>query len=256
MNYDQPAQPIGIETGEQIRLANEKARQALRSRKYASDAKPTDETYSALERAFTHFSKELFGGTLPRCLISLQRRKGTYGFFEARKWDNAKGELADEIALNPQHLGEGSLEEGLSTLAHELCHLWQHHHGQPGRGQYHNREWAEKMKEIGLYPSSTGEPGGKETGDRMHHYIVPDSPFTKACQKLIGRGFELPWKERLPQKEATEEEGGEEELPPEAKSGRRVKYTCPAEEHLNAWAKPGVTSLMCADHQAQLIPAE
>lgn len=256
MSYEQPTQPIGFETSEDIREANEKARKALRSRNQNKDAKPTDETYSALERAFIHFNKELFEGELPRCLITFQRRRGTFGFFAARKWNSAMGDIADEIALNPQYLAEGTLEEALATFTHELCHLWQHHHGQPGRGPYHNREWAEKMKEIGLYPSSTGEPGGKETGDRMHHYITPDGPFTRACRKLTGRGFELPWKERLPEKSASEDETGEEDLPPEAKSGRRVKYTCPAEDHLNAWAKPGLNSLMCADHQAQLIPAE
>ena len=29
---------------------------------------------------------------------------------------------------------------------------------------YHNREWARKIKEIGLQPSHTGFPGGRETG--------------------------------------------------------------------------------------------
>jgi hypothetical protein len=28
----------------------------------------------------------------------------------------------------------------------------------------HHRQWAERMKEIGLHPSTSGEPGGKETG--------------------------------------------------------------------------------------------
>jgi hypothetical protein len=50
----------------------------------------------------------------------------------------------------------------LSTLVHEQAHLWQHHFGKPGRGRYHNREWAAKMVEIGLIPSATGEPGGKQ----------------------------------------------------------------------------------------------
>ena len=139
---------------------------------------------------------------------------------------------------------------------HEQCHMWQHHQGEPGRGHYHNRQWAEKMKEVGLYPSTTGEPGGKETGDRVHHYIVPDSPFTRACSKLTGKGFTLPWKERMEPQGNSGKSASEENLPPEAKSGRRVKYTCPAEDHLNAWAKPGCLSLMCADHQVALEPKE
>jgi hypothetical protein len=29
------------------------------------------------------------------------------------------------------------------------------------------------MREIGLQPSSTGEPGGMETGQTVSHYIIP-----------------------------------------------------------------------------------
>jgi hypothetical protein len=29
------------------------------------------------------------------------------------------------------------------------------------------------MREIGLQPSSTGEPGGMETGQTVSHYILP-----------------------------------------------------------------------------------
>jgi hypothetical protein len=36
--------------------------------------KPTQETYSALQTAYEHFNRELFGGALPECLITLQRK--------------------------------------------------------------------------------------------------------------------------------------------------------------------------------------
>ncbi len=224
----------------------------------AKAAEPTKEEYAALERAFQHFNKELFAGALPRGLITLPRRRGTYGYFSAARWDNESGAQVDEIALNPQYFRAQPLEEVLSTLVHEMTHLWQHHHGKPGRGRYHNRQWAEKMKELGLYPSDTGEPGGKETGDRVSHYILPDGAFAKSCRKLLERGFALPWKERLP--EPTEGSGGaedgEEGEENTGNSGKRVKYTCPAEDHLNAWAKPGVESLMCADHRVRLVAAD
>jgi hypothetical protein len=40
------------------------------------------------------------------------------------------------------------------------------------------------MKEIGLHPSATGEPGGKETGKHMSHYIVSGGPPVSS-QNLI-----------------------------------------------------------------------
>jgi hypothetical protein len=44
----------------------------------------------------------------------------------------------------------------LSTLVHEMVHVWQETYGNPSRRGYHNRQWAEKMREVGLQPSSTG----------------------------------------------------------------------------------------------------
>jgi len=39
------------------------------------------------------------------------------------------GEETDEIALNPSTFRSRSTEETLSTLVHEMCHLWQFHKG-------------------------------------------------------------------------------------------------------------------------------
>lgn len=42
--------------------------------------KPTKETYERLQQAYEHFNKGLFEGKLPNALITLQRRKNTYGY--------------------------------------------------------------------------------------------------------------------------------------------------------------------------------
>ena len=70
--------------------------------------------------------------------------------------------------------------ETVTTSDCDVIHLWQAHHGTPGRERYHNREWADKMLSIGLQPSHTGEVGGRETGDSMSHIIVPDGLFHQA----------------------------------------------------------------------------
>ena len=41
-------------------------------------------------------------------------------------------------------------KELMQTFAHEMCHQWQFHFGNPSRRAYHNKEFAEKMKSIGL----------------------------------------------------------------------------------------------------------
>ncbi|MDH8410092.1 sprT domain-containing protein, partial [Klebsiella pneumoniae] len=72
---------------------------------------------------------------------------------------------------------------------HEMVHLWQHHHGNVSRAGYHNVEWAEKMVSIGLIPSHTGAPGGKQIGQHMSHYVEPAGRFDKAANELIQKGF-------------------------------------------------------------------
>jgi hypothetical protein len=69
-----------------------------------------------------------------------------------------------------------------------MVHLWQYHVGSPSRSGYHNREWADMMKRLGLPPSDTGKPGGRETGQRVTHYIIPDGPFALTCAVLLEDG--------------------------------------------------------------------
>jgi len=136
--------------------------------------KTTAVTYNGLNEAYAFFNACLFKGDLPNCLITLQRKSKAYGYFAGDRFGSRDGDVVtDEIALNPSHFRVRSTEEVLSTLVHEMAHLWQHRFGKPSRSNYHNKEWGDKMREIGLVPSSTGAPGGKATGQRVSHYIVP-----------------------------------------------------------------------------------
>ena len=118
----------------------------------------------------------------------MQRHKGAYGYFSGERFASAgnPSEITDEIALNPTHFATRSPAAVLSTLAHEMAHLWQYHFGKPSRTGYHNKEWAAKMREIGLIPSDTGEPGGKETGQRVTHYPEEGGAFACACRFVPG----------------------------------------------------------------------
>jgi len=157
------------------------------------DLKPTQETYDALQQAFEHFNWGLFDGTLPNCPITLQRRARTLGYFSPKRFRRGDGQQTDKIALNPAHFKTQLRADILATLVHEMVHLWQAHSGQPGRGRYHNREWADKMKEIGLQPTDTGEEGGRETGDSMHHYVIAGGRFENSVRELLAGGFEITW---------------------------------------------------------------
>lgn len=214
--------------------------------------KPTRETYDRLQQAYEHFNKALFDNALPNALITLQRRKGSFGYFAGDKFSNADGRPADEIALNPLAFAERPVSEILATLVHEMVHLWQHHFGAPGRGRYHNREWAEKMKAVGLQPTDTGAEGGKETGESVGHIIIAGGPFEAAAKKLIAKEFTIAWKETAVTPSFRPEGGGEATEP--AKSGKRLRYRCP-DCDLKAWAKHDA-KLVCGDHMVAMVPKD
>jgi hypothetical protein len=196
---------------------------------------PTRTTYQGLTEAYDFFNERLFGGRLPRCLITMQRQRGAYGYFAGKRFSTRDGkEITDEIALNPAHFRSRTTEDSLATLAHEMCHLEQQHFGTPSRSGYHNREWAGMMKAIGLVPSDTGQPGGKETGQKMHHGIAPGGPFAKACAKLVKSGFAVRYVELWSDEQARTK-----------KAASKTRFTCP-ECGANAWGKPGL-NLVCGD---------
>ena len=220
----------------------------------AGGKSPTHETYGQFQTAYDNLNSELFENKLPRCLITLQRQRSSYGYFSAGRFGRKDGERTDEIALNPQHLAERPVEDSLSTLGHEMKHLEQHHFGTPGRGRYHNKEWADSMEAIGLIPSDTGRPGGKRTGDAVSHYMKPDGRFALAVEKLLANGFEITWRE-VASPASSGAAGGSNEGGA-LLSGKRTKYTCPNPEcTLNAWAKAGA-ALVCGKHGESMRPAD
>jgi len=131
--------------------------------------------YQGFQHAYDFFNRELFDGSLPQVLVTLQRHANTRGYFFPERFHGRIDQSAvHELALNPDSFTGRTDEMIFSTLVHEMCHVWQQTHGKPPRRSYHDRQWAAKMGEIGLQPSSTGEEGGKETGQSMSHYIIPD----------------------------------------------------------------------------------
>lgn len=130
----------------------------------AKESSPTLDFYAQLQRAFDHFNEQLFDGKLPPCLITLRSSYRHYGYHHADRFVNKQGQTLDELGLHPGFFTLRPVEEVLSYLVHEMVHHWQDRLGQPSKSNPHNKEWAQKMREVGLEPSSTGLPSGKDTG--------------------------------------------------------------------------------------------
>jgi predicted SprT family Zn-dependent metalloprotease len=204
--------------------------------------KPTEQAYRELQTAYDHFNDRLFGGQLPPCLITLQRKdKRSYGYFSNNRFADRDNGTVDEIAMNPAFFHQRDQRNIVSTLVHEMVHLWQFHFGKPSRN-HHNKQFAETMKSIGLQPSSTGQPGGKEIGQKLDHYVIDGGEYDVAYQELVESGFKLEYAER--------------DMPEKAKknSSNRVKYVC-EECDCQVWGKPDLY-IMCGDCEAPYLPEE
>jgi hypothetical protein len=225
----------------------------------SAEVMPTQETYDQLQTGYGYFNGCLFENSLPNCLITLQRRGRTYGYYAPDRFSRNDGLRTDEIALNPHYFRDGT-KEILSTLIHEMVHVWQHHCGKPGRGGYHNSEWAEKMRSLGLQASNTGKEGGKGTGDAMDHYVLPDGLFARAVEQLLAGGYEITWAEVTGKKPSSSPDtpgsyGTGQAGDRGSQSGKRTKFSCPAPHcNLNAWAKASAV-LLCGEHMERMKPA-
>ena len=204
-------------------------------------AQPTSQLYSEFTQAFDYFNERLFDGKLPPVIITLKAKPRSFGHFGRARFVALADThtTTDEIAMNPSHFRTRPVAETLSTLVHEMVHLQQHCFGKPARAPHHNKEWAQWMKDVGLYPSSTREPGGRETGNKVSHYILPGGAFDRACTRLLATGFTLTWG------------SGEPEVAKSKKQGKRVKYVCPECEQA-AWAKHDA-ELMCGNCFQEMV---
>ncbi|MBI1207436.1 MAG: sprT domain-containing protein [Azospirillum sp.] len=199
--------------------------------------------YGALQRAYDFFNEELFGGRLPGCLITWHRKANARGYFIGDVFAaTAGGGVTSEIALNPETFADQTDHRILSTLAHEMAHLWQHANGNPGGRGYHNKEWAGKMKEIGLQPTDTGQPGGKEVGFKVTHYIVEGGPFDLAVARFTQQyGDVIRWRALS---------GGDRAARKKKSAKSKSKFSCP-DCGQNAWAKP-TAKISCGECDAEM----
>lgn len=210
--------------------------------------------YITLYWCYNMLNTMFWSGRLPQVVITLQRHKGAYGYFHAAKFNSRFDDaIRDEIALNPDSFAGRRDDEILSTLLHEMVHVWQHHYGKPSRNGYHNREWANEMVRVGLMPSDTGTWGGKQTGQALSHYILGDSVFKGWCGNIYTEGKRLQWesgcsKSAVPAGGFDEGEGegeGEGTSEPKKKAAKnKVKYTC-SDCDANVWGKSGL-KIICA----------
>jgi hypothetical protein len=219
-----------------------KAKRTVQRRQSREPVAITPVEYGGLQVAYDHFNKELFASALGDVFITYQRRAHSYGYFSPDRFSGRVGKFGrHELALNPDGFLNHTDQQICQTLVHEMVHVWQHAHGTPSGRGYHNKEWAAKMKAVGLQPSSTGMVGGKETGQQMSDYIIPGGLFTRTFATLAKTG----WKLNLQSAHRAGKSGG---------INSKTKFTCPACRQ-NAWGKPDL-DITCTPCKRRMCAAE
>jgi len=163
--------------------------------------------WEKIYEAYNFLNVELFSGHLPFADLRVEPCSGDYAYFQAVA-DNSKDPSTEEefcewlaqesvcdtgpirkIVLNSELFTNHTDKAILAILVHEMLHLWQEIYGKPLRG-HHNRQWAGKMKAIGLAPTNLYWPN-LETGKFVGHRIIENGLYAKAFRKLKARGFKL-----------------------------------------------------------------
>lgn len=194
----------------------------------------SSEFYSCLEQISSHFNGRLFEGSLPPILFTLSSDMKMLGHFRYANWTAGIENKVSEIILNPDLFAHESWIQLFKTIVHQQCHLYQCNKGKASRSTYHNRRWARSMRDRGLIPSSTGRPGGSETGQMMGEYMDDKGLFLKHSVELIKQDFIFPITNRGSGKE---KKVISEELPLDIEESIREKLLSPIGNSYKAKSK-------------------
>lgn len=205
---------------------------------------PTHEQYLNFQKTYDYFNQNMFANSLPNCLLSFYRSFRSSGCFVNNIWKNGN-RISSQISLSSVILGEEPIEV-LSTLVHEMCHLWQYRYGNPSRSGYHNKGFAEKMESVGLITSTTGKEGGKRTGQNMSDYVKEGGKFEHVFNSMP-KEYLMPWVENT----LFIFKPGSNGTIIKPRNRNKTKYFCP-NCGVNAWGRPDL-SLICGNCKIKFL---
>lgn len=191
--------------------------------------------YDELSKVFEIYNERLFNSQLPECIITLQRKFNTKGYFSAKRFISLNSsEYKHEIAINPDYFGMTSTPEIFSTIVHEMCHLSMEIKGKSCTDGYHDSKWAKEMLRVGLIPTDNGKEDGKKTGFKITHIIKPDGLFYEVTKEIMNMGLRINFGDRNFLKDKSFMETEVEKKKKETLSGKKFKYSCGCS---NVWGK-------------------
>ena len=113
------------------------------------------EMQAALQAAFNAINRDFYGGELEKVIITVKegKKKSAFSWIEKAKNWKQNGVDRHEINISADYIGERTVAETITTLMHEMAHLYnlQHEIKDTTRsGLYHNKEFKKTAEAHGL----------------------------------------------------------------------------------------------------------
>ena len=200
-----------------------------------------------LQRNFKRLNEVYFGGELERPVITIlaDSTSGAYGWISVNKvWSSKDEKYYREINLCAEYLNRPP-ELIITTLLHEMCHLYNLQHGikdTSRSGTYHNAQFKKTAEGCGLIVDKSEKSG---------FCITTPSPELKEFVKANTRAgcFKLErmktYRDGTP-KTTTKGADGKEKMTSRTKQSMR-KYGCPECGLIVRASKDVTGKLMCID---------
>ena len=130
-----------------------------------------------LEKMYNTINGDLFNGSLPTPIITVQSSKGAYGHCSRSKVWKCRDNEQYELNIGAETMND-CIEEILDTLLHEMIHLYCRENGiqEVSRGgTYHNKKFKELAEQKLLVVFHTDKSGWNTIGrgnDKLTEYAL------------------------------------------------------------------------------------
>lgn len=126
------------------------------------------ELQAVLQAAFNAINRDFYNNELEKVIITTKegRKKHAYGWIEVNKNWQQNGTARHEINISVDFLGERTVIETITTLMHEMAHLYNIQHDikdTTRSGLYHNKEFKKTAEAHGLKVFQAEQTGWSRT---------------------------------------------------------------------------------------------
>lgn len=144
------------------------------------EVKLSAELYGKIQTVIDELDKRFFSGAkkekIPQLVFAINNKCRTCVVAYVQPdalYDKKTDTKLQYMGINPDYL-DRKLEEIISTVCHELCHVYEHAYIHIPRGGYHDKQWAELMRDCGLEPKYQNSSKTAVT-----HTVIKDGVFEK-----------------------------------------------------------------------------